>query len=768
MWQPERLVELSGVYRNSSKVPFSFPMFDELERRQRVFSGLFGWSGIAVSNVETNGTPSLADVRAVTGNYYSELGAIPLLGRLIVPDDVRRNKASQVAVIGYEFWDRRFGQDPGVIGRAIRIEGRLFTIIGVTRRWFTGMTPGAPPDLTVPIGAARLHDLDSRSALWVLVTGRLNDGVTIEQARIQLQSFWPELLAATVPTQSPGQRRQSFLSMRLEVESAATGINRGLRSKFVQPLSLLMAMAGLILLVVCANLANLTLARAATRGYETSTRAALGASRSQIVRQLLIEPVLLSATGAILAVAFAHWGSQFLIGFMTQGTLVPVVLDLRPDWRVFSFIAFATAITGVLVGLAPAWQMSREEPASVLRRNERTLGRGTRTLGRALIVTQIALSLVLLQAAGLFLRTLESLRSFDPGFRKAGVLEVGLHPRPEGYKNLDINSYRRQLVERVASLPGVLSVAFSHLPVPAGEKGWSDAVSSIGADSNSRDNLLATLAVVSPDFFKTLGISFVSGRDFDWTDDEQHPRVAIIDSDLARLLPPSGTTTGQRIRFGVQPEFQDLEIVGVARKARLVDLRNANAPVVYVPFLQYPRFFHKGSLFLRANHPVAVARSVENEIQSLGHEYSTGAHTLEQTSEQALLHERATAMLSSFFAAMALVLAGIGLFGLMSYTVTLRTRELGIRMALGSQRGAILRMIFRETLLLTLAGVAIGLPCALAATRFVAHMLFGLLPDDPVTLAVASITLLCVGAIAGYLPARRAMNMDPLVALRCE
>ena len=765
--QPERLVELSGIYRNGATVPFSFPMFTELERGQRVFSALFGWNSRATFNVEANGTLFPTPVRAVGGSYYSELGATPFLGRLLAPEDVRRGAAFQTAVLSYEFWDRRYGRDPAAIGKTIRIEGRLFTITGVTRKWFTGMTPGESSEVTIPLTSTPF-DLDSRALLWVSATGRLQDGVSLQQARARLQSLWPMVLAATVPTETPGRRRDSFLSMRLALEPVATGVNADLRERFVRPLYLLLSMAALILLIVCVNLASLALARAAARGHEISTRIALGARRWQLMRQMLTESILLSALGAALALALAHWGSQFLVGLMSKGTLAPVVLDAHPDWRVFGFTAIAAILTGLLIGLVPAWRMSRGEPAAVLRLGDRAVSRGTGTPGNALVITQVALSLILLQTAGHFLRTLESLRSADAGFQKAGVLQVSLYAGPAGYKGLDVPSYRRQTIARASSLPGVTSVASSNLPVPAGELGWRDTVSLLRAGARPGADVLTTMVVVSPDFFRTLGIPLLSGRDFDWADDAHRPRVAIADDNLARRLQPSGEVLQEHVRFGAQPEFEDVAIVGVAHSARIIDLRNGNMPVLYVPFLQYPDYSPGGKLLVRANHPAAVAKAVEDEIRQLGREYSTGVNTLEQASDATLLRERATATLSGFFATLALALAGVGLFGLMSYAVTRRTREIGIRMALGSRRGDILRMVLRETLLLTLAGVAIGLPCAVAATRLAAHVVFGPTPGDPVTLAAASATLLAVAAVAGLLPALRAMKMDPTVALRHE
>jgi len=360
---PERLVQLVAV-RPDGKVPFSYPMFREVERGQRVFTGLMGWGAAGMFNVEVNGVLAQNHVMTVTGNCYSELGVSPLLGRLLTPEDSNPSNGttSQVAVLGYEFWRSRFGGASDTVGKQIRVEGHLFTIIGVTRKWFSGMTTGEPPDITIPITAypslmeGNEFSLDSRSILWLSVIGRLKDGVTIEQARGQLQSFWPELLLATASTETPGPRRQRFLSMGLEVSSVAKGFTSGLRSQFARPLYVLAGIVGLILLVACVNLTNLMLARAAARSHEMSVRVAIGASLWSLARQVLSESLALSLAGALLGVAFAFWGSRLLVLLMTEGRLFPVTLDLSPDLRVLSLTVSVAILTGILFGLAPAWR----------------------------------------------------------------------------------------------------------------------------------------------------------------------------------------------------------------------------------------------------------------------------------------------------------------------------------------------------------------------------------------------------------------------------
>jgi predicted permease len=744
-------------------------MFAELERGQRAFSGICGWTAGQDFNVEIDGTLSLSDVRSVTGSYYSVLGVHPFLGRLIGPDDAEDGRISQVAVIGYRLWRERFGGDPNVIGQTLHIDGKPFTIIGVTQKWFTGMTVGSPPEITIPAGAGQLYPLQSRSLLWLFVTGRLAKGDTASHASAQLRGIWPHLLEATVPTESAGARRESFLSMGLQVSPVATGaeITGDLRSKVQRPLYLLLGIVALILLVICVNLASLTLARANSHRKEISTRIALGATPWQAVRQFIFETLVLSSAGGLLALVLSYWGSQYLVALMTRGQTVPALLDVRPDWRIVSFAICTAAITGFLTGFIPAWNLSRQRSALMTREGPGTAGRGAGALNKTLIVSQIAITLVLLQAAGLLIRTIEGLKSFNPGFDKVAVTEFNLIPGHQNESTATTESYRKELTDAVASLPSVRSASFSNLPILGADYAWKDTVSSISA-SNPTEAVAAARLSITPGFFRTLGIPLVAGRDFTWSDDGQHPHVAVIDSILAKQLFQGQDPVGKRVRFGVQPDSQDLQIVGVSQSARLLDIRDANTAFIYISASQYGSLSGGGTLLVRAAPGIDLKKSVEREVESFGREYSAKISTLAERSDTTLVNEAMTATLSSFFASIGLLVAGFGLFGLLTYSVTLRTREIGVRMALGSQRSAILKLVLREAMQVSLIGIGLGLPCAIAVSRIFAHMLFALSFADPVTLTSASLMIFLTGVIAGLLPAIRAMRLEPAAALRHE
>lgn len=506
------------------------------------------------------------------------------------------------------------------------------------------------------------------------------------------------------------------------------------------------------------------LAHATARSHEMSVRAVLGASRWSLVRQVLIESLTLSLTGALLGLAFAYWACRLLLLLITRGNPMLVALDLSPDWRVLCFTMFLALLTGILFGIVPAWRCSLLNPAAALQ-GTHNLAERTGKLGKILVCSQVAFSLVLLLGAGLLAKTLEKLRSSDLGFQTDKVLEVSLYPKPGGYQDFDMNAYHSELLERVASIPGVISAGYSNNSIVGGrESGWQDDVSPESGGGAVAVKVRSYGTMISPDFFRTLEIPLIRGRDFNQTDDATHPRVAIVSSSLAKRLFPNGDAIGKRIRIVVN---RNVEIVGVAGDARIFDLRDAAAPVIYFSCLQIPPKW--GGLVVRTKEPPEeLANTVGHEIESLGREYPFWTGTIAELMSQQLAKERVTALLSGFFALLALLLACIGLYGLMSYTVTRRTREIGIRVALGAQRTAVLWIVLRETLVLALVGIAIGIPSALLSTRLIDSMLFGLSPGDLPTITSASLLLLLVALFAGFLPAWRASAVDPAVALRAE
>jgi len=773
---PQQLVRFGAQSGDEAFAGLSLPMFEELAGRQKVFSSAFAWSGDAVLNVEMDGAMSRADVWAVSGNFQTELGAVPEIGRLIVPDDVDLHApaATQVAVLDYNYWQRRCGGAAGVLGKTIKIEGIPFTVIGVSRRGFGGISAEAPPEITVPLNAEPLilgetdiqKYLQRPDARWLEAAGRLRAEATLQRARAQLDALWPSIREALLPAGKPSAERAHFLALHLKMESGARGAS-ALRRRFTQPLYFLLGLSGLVLLVACVNLASLTLARAASRGHEMGVRIALGASRARLVRQMLTEAVMLSLAGMVGGLAFAFWGSRMLSNLIIKEVyIVPAEVRVTPDLRILGFATAAAVITGILFGLAPAWRSTREDPASLLQAQSRVHGSETARLSKGLIVAQVALSFVLVAGAGFFIRTLEKLRAVDPGFRVTGMVDARLSARPNGYKNIDWVSYYRQLLEQVSGEPGVVSAALVHMQ-PGGPHEWTE-------EARLKDGKAPATRVdfdmVMPGAFCVMGIPLLSGRDFTWQDDAHTPHVAIVSRSFAQQLIPGKEPIGQIIEIPSQPKWQSVEIVGIAADATLYDLRQHAPPTVYVTPLQYgDDWAGWAEVLIQTDMPAsAMTGRLRQIVAFLGREYVSSVGTLSDGMERSLLRERVTAMLSAFFGGLALLLAAIGLYGLMAYSVTQRTREIGIRMALGARREPVRWLILRETLSLAAAGIAIGLPCALAASRLLASLLYGVSTRDPLTLVVPCGILIGVAAVAGWQPARRATRVDPMVALRVE
>ncbi len=475
---------------------------------------------------------------------------------------------------------------------------------------------------------------------------------------------------------------------------------------------------------------------------------------------------MLSVAGTLAGWVFAHWASHAISDFILgQIYTVPAALNLSPDWRILGLTAAMAILTGVLFGLAPAWRATREDPNAALQHGSRTLGRGAGRLGGGLIITQVALSLVLLVGSGLFVRTLKKLHDANPGFRTHSLLDVSLFPKPNGYKDVDLVSYYRQLTNRIADLPGVQSAGMMHTRF-GNVIEWTERVRITGSHT---EGVEADFEMAMPGFFETAGIALLRGRGFEWQDDDHAPGVAIVSQDFAEKFFPKGDAIGQHLDVMNARNWQNLQIIGVVSNASLYDIRKAQAPTVYLPSMQYRDYMGWSQLLLQTSlSPAVMTGALRQTVESLGHEYISSIKTIRQNIDRSILQERVTAMLSAFFGGLALLLAAIGVYGLMAYAVTQRTREIGIRMTLGAKRLGVLKMVLRETVVLMSAGVGIGLPCAFAATRLIDHMLYGVSPNDPVTVACVVGALLAVGVLAAYLPARRAMRIDPMVALRYE
>jgi predicted permease len=768
--EPWRLAGFYRVDRSGQSAGITVSQIQEIKRQQRVFTGVFGRIYPNNSNVDIEGTVWPINLGYVTGEYYSVLGVNPVLGRLITPDDVGLSGGapSPVAVISYDFWRRRYAGDSHIIGHSVLIAKIPFTIIGVTPKGFFGEQVGFSLDVSIPVTEIPGRAAGSQPTLRCqYAVGRLREGVSLEQARAQLETIWQEVRAATVLPALTPQQRDDFLSQDLRVEPYPRNGFSYLRDQFSEPLYILTGISSLILLIGCVNLATLLLARASGRRQEMSIRLALGASPWRLIQQLLTESVLLSICGGALSLGLSYWASRWLVGFWSHIAFnPPTVIDTRPDIRVLGFAMAAALFTGILFGLAPAWYASHAAPAGAMQRASRASSSNVRRLGKIFVIAQVAFSLGLVTTGGLFVRSLEKLRAIRPGvdYRRVAVLQLGA--KAGGQKSFD-DDYYRSLVRQLSELPGVRSATLSQM-LPGSGFGGSDIVGRTAAGSEAE--IKSDSQIVSPGFFQTLGIAFQRGRDFTWEDSEHAPRVAIISKTLAEQLFPEGGGIDQRLRIGQDPERQNIKIVGVVNDARVRDIREASPFIVYVPFLQepeYTRYWTNAELLVLAQ-PNEVLESAQRAVESLGRQYVFHSETLEQAIGTTIANERATAFVSGFLGILTLMLAGIGLYGLMSYRVTQRTAEIGIRMVLGAPRPAVLIMILQETLAITGVGLTLGLPCALTGTRIVSHLLFDLSPSDPTTVVGVAILLALVALLACSVPAWRAARVDPMTALRHE
>jgi putative ABC transport system permease protein len=761
---PGRLVKLSTVTpaNPEREGSFSLAMFQNLRRDQRVFSEVFAWTGGGIENVEADGVKYVASTSSVSGEYFQALGVKPRLGRWIAPADVALESGSSaaVAVIDFACWQRRYHGDPSVLGKIVRVQGRPLTIVGVMPEGLSGLVIDAATDVIVPLGYTGTTGFRNRRSIVLNVWARLRDGVTLEQARAQLDSVWPSALEASLPEGFSGAQRSAFLSRRVAVVPGAAGTSF-LRQRYTHPLAVLMAMVGMLLLIACANLANVMLARAEGRRREFGIRVALGARRWRVLRQLFTESLLLSAAGAALGLVIAAWVSRHLLQTMWTG-FVPAALDVSPDLRVLALTVLASLATALLFGVAPGWKIIRADPSAALQHSARSVHGGSWPLGRILIAAQIALSLVLVMGAVLFVRSLRNLRSTDVGYRQDGLALLQFFPAAgDGRPIPNRAGYYQDLAERVQRIPGVESVSYSHMgPVLNYEFTEAAAVH----DSQAAP-VQAVMDAVGPGFFHLAGMRLLSGREFGWQDDQKAQPAVIVSESLALRLFPSGNPIGRRIDFGSR---KDLEIVGVVNSASLWLPRSHKPMAVYLALMQIPAYDSSAMDLRIAGDPAPILRTARQVVESAGRHLIIRAETIEQRSTAFLATDRIIAMLSSFFGGLALLLASIGLYGLMTCSVARRRSEIGLRMALGARPSGILGLILRQTAGMLAAGLVVGIPAALAASRLVSGIVFGVAGNDPLVVVLSCSILIAVAAIAVYGPARRASRIDPMAALRSE
>jgi len=765
---PEQLLQVTM----GKQAYYTNPIWEQIRDRQDVFSGIFAYGG-GRFNLAAGGEARYAQGNFVAGQFFETLGLRPLLGRTLTTADDQRG-CPGTAVLSNGFWQKEYGGRADVVGKSISLDNHPFEILGVLEPGFTGLDVGSAMDLYVPICTEKIiHGetsmLDHRSAWWIRIIGRPKPGVSASQATARLKTLAPEIFQATLPPNWPADSKAEYLKHTFETQPAASGLSF-LRKQYQQALMILMVIVGVVLLIACANVANLLLARSAARQREIAIRMALGSGRGRLIRQLLTESLLLSLTGAALGIVFAQWGTRLLVGFLSDRG-GKVFLDLSIDTRVLAFTAGVAILTGLLFGVAPAWRGTRVNPQSAMKANARGVIEGSKFgLGKALVVVQVALSLLLVVGAGLMLSTFFKLETLDSGFKREQILLVSVDLRNGNYPQERRGAVYREMLERLRALPAVRSASGSDM-TPISGSFWNEDLEIEGYTSKSRDDTLVYFNQVSDRYLETLGIALVAGRDFNAHDTLESPKVAIVNQTMVNKFFAGQNPIGKRYR----PEEGDkmggwVEIVGVMKDAKYGTLREEILPTAFIAGSQAakPRDSTTFEVRVAAGPPTALISGVKSAIADVNRDVSLQFTTLATQVDESLARERLLATLSGFFGALALALAMIGLYGVMSYNVARRRNEIGIRMALGAEQSRVLRMVLREVAILIVIGLAIGLGAAIGTTRFVESFLYGMKPNDPWTLALSAAVLALVAALAGFLPARRASRLDPMTALRDE
>ena len=759
---------------NRSWQLFSFPFYRQVQGDSSAFSDVTAISSMSSAPHGTIGDSAETEeiyAHLVSGTFFSTLGVNPILGRTFGEDDDRIPGGSPVAVASYAWWKRRFGGAPSIIGEKMSIGSTVYTIIGVTPQEFFGTSVGESPDVWIPLSMEEVlppgwKGLNDKMFQSLYIIARRRPELSIEQAQTNVNVLFKQAALEMAGSQPAKKQLDGIQHAFIKLTPAASGLSR-LRVQFSQPLRALMAAVGLVLLIACANIANLLLARATNRQREIAVRMSMGAGRWRVIRQLLTESFTLAMLGAVLGVALASWASKLLL-VMVSGGPETIPVDVGLDSRVLVFVVLVSLATPLLFGMAPAWRAARVELNSSLKQG-RNIAAVNSPLARALVVGQVALSLVLLVGAGLFLRTLVNLTNVDMGFDKHNVLVFGIEPASVGYKeDSRLTRLYQEIERRVSAIPGVRAASFSFFTFNQGA--WSEDAWTPEESPEAKGNREVVYNKVGRGFFSAMGLKLLSGRTFDQQDSENSPKVAVINETMARLFFPNESPLGRRFRTDgpdAKPE-NDRIVVGVARDAKYMALKERPWPAAYLPYSQEPGYLWNFEVRYSGD-----AGSTAPAVRQVIHDVDprlpvTGAGTLAEQVDRSVVDQRLTAQLSSFFGLVAVFLACIGIYGLMSYAVVHRTNEIGIRVALGAQQGQVLRLIMRQGLVLAASGVAVGIALALIFTRLLRSLLFGVQPFDPVTFIGVAFLLTLIALAACYLPARRAMRVDPVVALRYE
>jgi putative ABC transport system permease protein len=745
------------------------PLWELVRDRQQAFADVFAWSGVGF-DLTTGGEARTAQGLWVSGDFFKGLGVPALIGRTLNAADDRRGCAAPPAVLGYGFWQREYGGAASAVGRTIALDGHPFDIVGVTPASFFGVEVGRAFDVAVPL-CAEPFSRGARTAMekkdvWFLgAMGRLKPGITIDQARSQLAAVSPPIFRTTLPDYR-AEDAKHYLEFKVGAYPGGTGISQ-LRRQYESPLWLLLATTGLVLLIACANLANLMLARATAREREIAVRLAIGASRGRIVRQLLAESLLIAAIGAATGALVAQWLSRFLVEFLTtDNNRVFVALSL--DWRIFAFTTALAAVTCLIFGLVPAIRATGTAPGAAMKAGSRGSIDTPERFGmrRALVVAQVALSLVLVVGAVLFVRSLRNLMTLDAGFTQDGILVVTMDLRRAGVPEERRTAVFADITSRLAALPGVTSAAQAFI-VPVSGSGWNNNIVINGKKYTENVNFNE----VSDGYFRTMGTPLLAGRDFDARDTAGSEKVAVVTQLFARKFFRGQDPIGQVFQVDEAPgRPQPLNrIIGVVKDTKYTDLREEFTPLVFFPSSQADKPGPYLQVVVRSNAPLTTITSeITSAVAQASSNIIVQFQTLPGLVRDSLMRERLMATLSGFFGALAALLATIGLYGVMSYMVARRRNEIGIRMALGADRRDVVRMVMREAGLLLAGGVVVGTALAIAAARAATTLLFGLQPSDPATLAMAAAGLGAIAMLASYLPALRASRLEPTDALRYE